>query len=166
VVGNPHRLRQLFRKFDLDRNGGVSTSEFLSALLANQVPLSKDEARLLAQVADTEDRGVVLYEDFVAAVAQVSGQPNSRPPASDRRPSSASAHAEVHPNQSTDLARSRPASRMDGMQRERSRSTVSVRSERSTASSRGTLGGSLRSERSDWMMDGTLRDSERKETRR
>ncbi len=57
MVGNQHRLRQLFRKFDVDRSGDVSSSEFLSALLANQVPLSKDEARILARVADTEDRG-------------------------------------------------------------------------------------------------------------
>ena len=171
-VGNPRRLRQLFRKFDMDRNGDVTSSEFLSALLANHVPLTREEARKLAYVADTGDRGVVLYEEFISTVAQVSGQRNPKRGSSNEMVEVVGAGAE--PNQSMESigssVGSRPSSSMgQRARRERSLSQVSVgsiRSERSVASSRGTLGGSVRSERSDWMMDSTLRDCERKESRR
>lgn len=166
MVGNPHRLRQLFRKFDMDRNGDVSSSEFLSALLANHVPLSREEARMLSSVADTQDRGVVLYEEFIDTVARVSGQPNRRPNTADSSPP-----AGVHANQSVEsvASRRRGAGRVERERRGSAASVVSTRSERSmgsVASSRGTLGGGLKHERSDWMMDASLRDSERKESRR
>jgi hypothetical protein len=61
-MGHPNRLRQLFRKYDVDRNGEVSKDEFLSALLGHNIPISRDECLFLVQVADTEDRGLISYE--------------------------------------------------------------------------------------------------------
>ena len=55
-------MRQLFRKYDVDRDGQVSKDEFLSALLSHNIPISRDEALFLSQIADTEDRGLVSYE--------------------------------------------------------------------------------------------------------
>ena len=61
-MGHPNRLRQLFRKYDVDRNGEVSKDEFLSALLSHNIPISRDECLFLVLVADTDERGLISYE--------------------------------------------------------------------------------------------------------
>ena len=84
-MGNPNRLRQLFRKYDVDGNGKVSTEEFIAAMLSHSVPLSRKDAHFLAQVADTEDRGYVPYEAFIGVVKSVGASSKAQQPSLQER---------------------------------------------------------------------------------
>ena len=142
-MGNPNRLRQLFRKYDVDKNGLVSKDEFLSALLSHNVPISREECNFLAQIADIEDRGVIKYEAFINVVSAVGGR-------GDSRPKTAKDGSMLFSERSCDSVNSSKAGagraltfgRM-GVSRESSvasiRSISSVRSERSRASFAGNL---------------------------
>jgi hypothetical protein len=128
-MGNPNRLRQLFRKYDVDGNGNVSTEEFIAAMLSHSVPLSRKDAYFLAQVADTEDRGYVPYEAFIGVVKSVGASSKARQPSLQERStdsiSSVGARkASVASEGSVSSVRS-------------SRSFQSVRSQRSTSSFAG-----------------------------
>ena len=67
-LGNPHRLRQVFKKFDLDYQGTVSRKEFEKGLLEQWTTLSHDDVvRLGAAVQDQQ--GVVDYGHFCKLVS-------------------------------------------------------------------------------------------------
>ena len=130
-MGNPQRLRQLFRKYDIDRNGSVSKDEFMSALLGHNIPVSRDECLFLADVADTEDRSVVKYEDFIRVVTAVGTQEvaEKRQVRSHRRGDS---ELRERSTDSVSSVRSRGSLRSE-------RSNASIRSQRSTSSFAGRL---------------------------
>jgi hypothetical protein len=74
-LGNPHRLRQVFKKYDLDRQGTVSRREFERGLAEQWTALSQQDVETLsAAVQDTS--GIVHYESFCHLVA---AQSSARP---------------------------------------------------------------------------------------
>ena len=80
AVGNPHRLRQLFHKYDADRAGRIGVGEMLRTLAIHNVPLSREERAMLGAVADTAERGYVEYEKLISAIAQVHTPPRPYAP--------------------------------------------------------------------------------------
>lgn len=67
-IGNPHRLRQVFRQIDIDRSGTLSNTEFLHALSVHGVPLTAAEGEAICSASDPAGRGVVSYESFISSV--------------------------------------------------------------------------------------------------
>jgi hypothetical protein len=67
-LGNPHRLRQVLKKYDPDLQGCISRQEFEHGLAAQWTSLSQHEVNLLG--AALQDKfGVVRYEEVCAMVA-------------------------------------------------------------------------------------------------
>ena len=103
----------------------------MSALLGHNIPVSRDECLFLADVADTEDRSVVKYEDFIRVVTAVGTQEvaEKRQVRSHRRGDS---ELRERSTDSVSSVRSRGSLRSE-------RSNASIRSQRSTSSFAGRL---------------------------
>ena len=67
-LGNPHRLRQVFKKFDLDVQGRISGLEFVRALADQTTTLTHRDMQVLAAAAQ-DPGGVVDYEAFCQMMA-------------------------------------------------------------------------------------------------
>jgi len=59
--------RKLFDRFDVDRSGNISYTEFSDALVAFGYRLSPEYVRLLFQTYDTRGRGTLSFDLFVQA---------------------------------------------------------------------------------------------------
>jgi len=167
-LGNPHRLRQVFKKFDLDRQGTVSRREFERALASQWTALSQEDVETLG-AAVQDARGVVHYESFCHTVAsqssarpsQHTGRGGTNVPEGDwfthRTYSLDDSHVSLHARGSprgagaggSESLRSAARPRSASVQRERS--TSSIRSNASNMSTSSTLGGAGPSDRSTWL---------------
>mmetsp|Transcript_35554 Transcript_35554/g.111231 ORF Transcript_35554/g.111231 Transcript_35554/m.111231 type:complete len:638 (-) Transcript_35554:1557-3470(-) len=138
-IGNRFRLRQIFRKYDMDRSGSISCSELITALKTHNVPLSKAECSFLEQIADHEGRGLVAYNELISAIETSSRQ-------------------RAHVGREVSTERSFSASSVH--------SQSSFRSMRSNASVRSTssFAGSSR-DRGDWVNDKNLQAEARRAAR-
>ena len=181
-LGSPHRLRQVFKKFDLDLQGSISSQEFERGLLDQWTSLSHDDVQRLSAAAQ-DHNGVVQYESFCKLVAAApsgrgrAASPRQQQPRPDTDVISHRTHAQDVPvsyaNQQV-YASGSPrggagrgaqsprgcgeevarAARPPSVQRERSTGSVgSMRSRVSGLSAAGSLGGSGPSDRSSWMQD-------------
>ena len=66
---NSENLMKIFRKFDLDGDGELTTKEFVCALRSHNAQLSDHAVRLAARDVDSNGDGLVDYRDFTARLA-------------------------------------------------------------------------------------------------
>jgi len=174
---NPHRLRQVFKKYDLDLQGSISREEFERGLSEQWTALRHDDVATLGR-AVSDPHGVVEYESFCKLVAALPAGPGraaspEQSHAEHRASSSATSYALQYASGSPRAGARRGAESPRGMSLagtpgeqvgarsssvQRERSTGSVRSRASgVAGLQGSVSSSLvgsgPADRSSWMHD-------------
>ena len=66
---NEKQLQKIFRKFDLNGDGELTTKEFVCALKSMNPQLSDHAVRVAARQVDVDGDGVVDYKEFTARLA-------------------------------------------------------------------------------------------------
>ena len=66
---NEKQLQNIFRKFDLNGDGELTTKEFVCALKSMNPQLSDHAVRVAARQVDVDGDGVVDYKEFTARLA-------------------------------------------------------------------------------------------------
>lgn len=66
---NEKQLHKIFRKFDLNGDGELTTKEFVGALKSMNPQLSDHAVRVAARQVDVDGDGVVDYKEFTAKLA-------------------------------------------------------------------------------------------------
>ena len=176
-LGNPCRLRQVFKKFDLDRRGSISRAEFERGLAQQWSELSALDIERLGAAAE-DACGVVPYEAFCELVARRASMEASTSPRKSRdhapaggryqyapgsprgameradaitRPASPRGPQSPRRAAASDLPWKKAAAGIASVPIKRERSCASVRSNLSSCSVRSSFGGASASDRSAWM---------------
>ena len=176
-LGNPCRLRQVFKKFDLDRRGSISRAEFERGLAQQWTELSAADIERLGAAAE-DAYGVVPYESFCELVARRSSMEASTSPSKSRdrapaggryqyapgsprgameragpmtRPASPRGPQSPRRAAASDQPWKKAAAGIASVPIKRERSCASVRSNLSSCSVRSSFGGAGASDRSAWM---------------
>eukprot|EP00531_Pseudo-nitzschia_arenysensis_P016726 CAMPEP_0116156094 /NCGR_PEP_ID=MMETSP0329-20121206/22651_1 /TAXON_ID=697910 /ORGANISM="Pseudo-nitzschia arenysensis, Strain B593" /LENGTH=1586 /DNA_ID=CAMNT_0003653159 /DNA_START=153 /DNA_END=4916 /DNA_ORIENTATION=- len=78
------RLHILFKKFDEDRDGILSESEFVKGLTSLDSQVTEEEARVMFRGADKSQSGLVDYNEFVSFLKRMGYDQQVRIPPSNR----------------------------------------------------------------------------------